>query len=313
MPRQFAGWLSLILLVSSSAALAQGRLERAREEVRGEDDSLPKKKDDKDGDDDHRRGHHHHGGSSGWISGYAATGNAPRNAAASSPSSSSSSSSGGESYFSEMMFATVCAPWILPRSLLGDIDLDAQFQSFPYDDEASGYLFLDVPAIDGRVKEWSARLSTNYGTDFRGLEKIGGRLRLDTTSRWGIDTEWDYRRERLASGDDQLATGDVNVVYRFAQSERAQFYTGLGVNWLSDQIGMEAGFNFTYGFDLFPIQPWVLSGSIDWGQLGKSSLFHGRGTVGVLLDRFELFTGYDYYNLEGVRLDGVIAGLQVYF
>jgi hypothetical protein len=138
-------------------------------------------------------------------------------------------------------------------------------------------------------------------------------LRLDTTSRWGIDTEWDYRRERLTSGVDQLWTGDVNVVYRFAQSERAQFYTGLGANWLSDQIGTEAGFNFTYGFDLFPIHPWVLSGSIDWGQLGKATLFHGRGTVGVMLDRFELFTGYDYYNLEGVRLDGLIAGLQVYF
>jgi hypothetical protein len=293
---------SLILLASSTLALAEGRLERAREEVReSSDDPPPKRKSNRDCD--HDRAHN----SANWFN------SSPPPTNSNSRSSSADDDASWNSFIGTVVYGTLATPWWGPIMLLGNTDQDAEFTRFPYADDSAGFLLMDAPIEDRQSKTWSTRLSMNYGTDFHGLEKTGGRLRLDTTSRWGIDTEWDHRRERLANGYDQLSTGDVNVVDRFAQSERAQFYTGLGVNWLSDQIGTEAGFNFTYGFDLFPIQPWVLSGSIDVGQLGKATLFHGRGTVGVLLDRFELFTGYDYYNLEGVRLDGLIAGVQVYY
>jgi hypothetical protein len=151
------------------------------------------------------------------------------------------------------------------------------------------------------------------GGDFKGLQKHGGRLRLDTLSRFGLDTEWNYRRESLSSGHDMLWNGDVNLVYRFAQSQRAAFYMGLGLNWLSDHLGSNAGFNFTYGADFYPTKPWVLSGSIDWGTLGHASAFHGRATVGVMLNRLEFFTGYDYYKLGGTSLPSYVAGVQLHF
>ena len=64
---------------------------------------------------------------------------------------------------------------------------------------------------------------------------------------------------------------------------------------------------------LFPAEPFVYSATIDWGRLGEASLFHGRASVGVLIDNVELFTGYDYLKVGDVAIDGVIAGIRIWF
>ena len=61
-------------------------------------------------------------------------------------------------------------------------------------------------------------------------------------------------------------------MFRFAQSPRSQWRAGIGFNWLDDPIDTNFGFNFTYGFDLFPRRPWVLSTELDWGTLGEAEL-----------------------------------------
>ncbi len=204
------------------------------------------------------------------------------------------------------------APWWIPRSLVGDNDEVLLFADYPYAGGWDGYFVNQDPEPDW-TKRWSGRFLAESGSNFDGLQKHGGRLRLDSTSRWGLDSEWNFRRESLSSGHDTLWNGDLNLVYRFAQGQRAAFYTGLGVNWLSDRFGSNAGFNFTYGADFYPAKPWVLSGSIDWGTLGHTSVFHGRATVGLMLKRWELFTGYDYYKLGGTSLPSYVAGVQLHF
>jgi len=95
-----------------------------------------------------------------------------------------------------------------------------------------------------------------------------------------------------------------------SQSEDIQFRAGLGVNWLSDSIGAVFGFNFTYGLDYFPRKPWVFSTSFDLGTLGEAGLFHNQTTVGVVVRRFEVFTGFDYYHIGDGELSGWISGLR---
>ena len=233
----------------------------------------------------------------------------------SSESDCSAASDDGSSSFAigaDAIWFGVTAPWSIPRSLVGDKDEVLWMAEFPYAHDSDGYFVTDEPKQDW-AKPWSGRFLAESGTDFDELQKHGGRLRLDTSSRWGLDTEWNFRRESLSSGHDTFWNGDANVVYRFAQSRRAAFYTGLGVNWLSDRAGANAGFNFTYGADFYPADPWVLSGSIDWGTLGHASMFHGRATVGVMLNRLEVFTGYDYLRLGGTSLPSFVAGVQLHF
>jgi hypothetical protein len=170
-----------------------------------------------------------------------------------------------------------------------------------------------------QLRMWSGRLSLEEGTDFRGLNRAGGQLLLESNSRLGIQTRWNYLSERH---DDDMVLGDVNLVYRFAQNEVVQFRSGLGMRvmhsgrggrTLADRRQTDFGFNFTYGADLFPRKPWVLSGEFDAGSLGSAAVFHGRASAGVLLQRWEFFAGYDYQRIGSVDVQGPMVGLRFWF
>ena len=213
----------------------------------------------------------------------------------------------------KVLFVAVSSPWWVPHVAVDDDLSDwASFPSAPYDDGHDGYLVIDTLApieADGLA----ARIRTEYGTDFDDLSRIGTRLIVDTGSRFGIDTEWNQWFEETGGSRDTLATGDFNLVYRFAQHERIQFRSGLGFNWLADSGEGDFGFNFTYGVDVFPIEPVILSGTLDVGSLGDAAFVHVRSTAGVNWGPAELFAGYDYQRIGPVNLHGLVAGLQLWF
>jgi len=188
----------------------------------------------------------------------------------------------------------------------------ATFPSAPYAEDHPGYLVIDAVDPTG-TDNWFVRLSTEYGTDFGNLSRIGSRLLIDSSSRFGLETEWNQWLESSTTGDDSLATGDFNLTYRFAQHEQVQFRSGLGMNWLADSGRVDVGFNFTYGVDVYPNRPYSFSAVLDVGSLGDALFFHGRSTVGVVWGPAELFTGYDYQRIGQVDLQGVVAGAQIWF
>jgi len=211
------------------------------------------------------------------------------------------------------VFTIVGVPWIGPQALLGDSsDFEADFPEFPYQNDTPGYL-----SFQSQIPEYASssgfQFSTEYGSNFSGTHRIGTHLLWEGSSRWGLDAEVNHWIEEIPSGNDQLSMGDLNLVYRFAQSERVQFRSGLGVNWMGYEGNGEAGFNFTYGVDLYPADPWAVRSSIDWGTIGSSQLFHARSTVGLMLDRFEIFTGYDYRRLGPSDFQGWVSGVNIYF
>lgn len=164
------------------------------------------------------------------------------------------------------------------------------------------------------ARHWSCRLRAEYTSDFNDLSRIGGHLLLSSTSRFGVDTGFDYLQEELpGGGHDYLTLGDFNLVYRFAQSEHLQFRAGVGFNWLSDEIDTDFGFNFTYGADFFPIRPWVVSATLDLGTLGNAGLFHFRTTAGVIIHGCEVYTGYEYHAIGSTRINGLVGGVRVWF
>jgi hypothetical protein len=139
-------------------------------------------------------------------------------------------------------------------------------------------------------------------------------LILETTSRFGIDSSFLYLTERFPDADDDhLSLGDCNLIYRFAQSSRAQMRTGIGANWLNDSTRTDLGFNFTYGGDFFPCKPWVISAVVDWGTLGHAGLFRFRTTAGVIFDRFEGYVGYEYLDIGTTQGNFLIGGARVWF
>ena len=205
------------------------------------------------------------------------------------------------------------APIWIPRMVLDDSNsIEGYFPRFPYDHGKSGSMLIGEGTSGAR--RWSGRLRSDYAEDFDDLSRVGGNLLLSTTSRFDLDIAMNHFEERLADKDrDRLWLGDCNLVYRFAQGSRVQWRAGLGFNWLDDPIDTDFGFNFTYGVDVFPVKPWVLSAVLDWGTLGSADLFHFRTTAGVIIHGFEAYTGYEYYNIDRFQFSGLIAGVGLWF
>ncbi len=209
-------------------------------------------------------------------------------------------------------------PWWGPHLLLeGDGAGTAAFPIGPYASGHPGYLTIDAGATDAeipRTKSWGGRVSLDTANNFDDITTMTGRLQLDTVFRVGLDAEWANLVERQPGSADWLGRGDCNLVVRFAQSERMQFHSGVGLNWLADRNTSDYGFNFTYGVDLFPVDPVVASASIDLGTVGNSSLVHFRGTIGLMVrPRLHLYTGYDLLNFEGNSIHSLLTGLEFWF
>lgn len=235
--------------------------------------------------------------------------------------------------FGQVCFYGLTSPFWGPMAVLDD-DLSKfdglYFPRFPYD-HVPGYQ-MDNPcevwesdptcAADSlrsdrwpsRPRTWAARFRVEYATDFDDLERVGGHLLLSTRTRFGLDTETSYFQERLpADRYDHLWLGDCNVVYRFAQSEHAQFRAGIGFNWMDDPVDTDFGFNFTYGADFFPSRPWIVSTTIDWGTLESAELFRFRGTVGAILWGMEVYTGYEYLDVDSTQIHALMSGVRIWF
>lgn len=209
----------------------------------------------------------------------------------------------------------VTSPFWGPRKVLSDDGTTGYFPKYPYR-KGESFLMYQPMSCDWsqQPRRYSGRIRMEYCENYRDLWRVGGQIQLETASRFGIDTEA-HRFEEWLGGErtDYLWLGDCNFIYRFAQSERAAFRAGIGFNWLSDQVRTDYGFNFTYGFDLYPRKPWVFSTELDIGTLGKSELFRVRTTAGVMIHRVETYIGYEYLDVAGTTFNGLITGLRVSF
>jgi hypothetical protein len=168
-------------------------------------------------------------------------------------------------------------PFIIPALALGDdYQTYSLFPRYPYACGLPGNLWLDR-GQDGDPRPrgarfWSVEAAVEDGYSFRGVNRVGARFTLDTASRLGVTSDWDFFQERRPCGCyDELTVGDVNLTYRFAQCEWMRMFVGAGGRVMPERYDTRGGFNFTYGAEAFPCKPLVLSSSLDLGNLGSLS------------------------------------------
>jgi len=211
------------------------------------------------------------------------------------------------------------SPFWGPPALIGDgYQHSGYFPEYPYQYER-GYMMVDATDLYQGTEErvgyqWAWRARDDYGTNFSGLEWIGGNLLFEATPRIGAETDFRFLQEQLASGGhDSLWLGDANLFWRFAQSDQTQMRTGIGFNWLSDREHSDFGFNVTYAIDWYPVQPLVISTEMDLGNLNEAWLFHIRTTAGVTWRGAEAFVGFDLYDIDHFQSPGMVAGVRLWF
>jgi len=208
----------------------------------------------------------------------------------------------------------ITAPfWGPPLMMQDDYSDIGGFPEYPYKHGQPGLMQIEPSYGTPRGKWLMLRTRGEYANTFDGVQRVGGQFLFDTTSRFGVDTEFNLWTEDQASGlPDELWTGDVNLVFRFAQSPRMQMRTGVGINWFSDDQGMETGFNFTYSADFFPVDPVVMTAELDLGAVGEVNVVHFRSTIGLHFHRVEIYTGYDHFSIGETELDSLIAGIRLW-
>ena len=206
------------------------------------------------------------------------------------------------------------SPWWAPPAAIDDnYDTQGYFQRYPYRQSGGLMQMEGDPVVQPRW--WSLRTMTEYGYDFRDVQRIGANLHFQTTSRFGFDAEYhwfdDYTKNGQYNGP--IQTGDFNLIFRFGQSQHAQWYTGGGINWFDNEERSRAGYNLTYGADVFIGRPFVLSGQLDYGKQADLDFFHARIALGAHWKRLEVFMGYDFMNGGRHELDTVMLGGRIWF
>lgn len=208
--------------------------------------------------------------------------------------------------------AAVAAPFILPRAILNDEGQSAVYPDYPYDHNGTIAAVCYDETVAGTHHSLIV-LQAAYGSNLDDVNQFQGRIFGDLDLRLGFDAETSYFTENVPTGTDEFWRGDANLTWRFAQNEHWQFRAGIGVNWVHDRRGAEAGINGTYNIEWFPKDPWVLSSSLDAGSVGSSGLLHTRNTIGITHNGWGFFTGHDYLKLDSTSLHTWITGVEYRF
>jgi hypothetical protein len=161
---------------------------------------------------------------------------------------------------------------------------------------------------------WFARLSMQGGTDFEDITLGQLGLLLQASGGLGLDTSVTMFRESGIDFRDNLLLGDVNLVFEPVASDPFRLRVGIGVNWLGDSYGGDAGFNMTTGFDWHLHPRWWLTGELDLGSIGDTDLAHTQISLGRSLGPSTTWTtGYSHNDIGGVTIGSAFTGLLFRF
>jgi hypothetical protein len=166
----------------------------------------------------------------------------------------------------------------------------------------------------GSPSKWGGRVRGAYGTNFNDGSLLHGNLIIDRGMPLGIDTEVNYRTDpKRILADRNFWNGDFNVVYHLKQIRYVGFRLGIGANWLTDGNRTDVGFNTTAGFDVRLTKPFYATTVVDWGWLGSDQMFHWHISGGLDFGRFELFIGYDFFEVGNTERKNVLVGAGIWF
>jgi len=188
-----------------------------------------------------------------------------------------------------------------------------QFQSGLDDSVDSNQVFQSVVEDElefDEFSQWTLRTSAFYGTDFDNLTHGSFGLLLQAPGAVGIDTSVTTWRESGFAFRDNLWIGDVNFVFENVSSPDVRTRIGIGVNWMADRFGGNAGLNLTAGTDVKLTDRILLTGEIDLGTLGDADFFHSQLSAGYQMRQTEWMIGYNHYNIGGTNISGVFTGFR---
>lgn len=183
------------------------------------------------------------------------------------------------------------------------------FLSYPYQFAEDFAVFVPERRSFDR-RRTSVHVTAEGAALAGGTDRFAARARL-VLEGWRFETGFDMFAERKQ--DQSLALGELLGGWQFSAAWFAASLHG-GVRWLDNGRGhSDYGWNLGSQWELMPGRPWILSARFDGGMVGQSRLLRARATLGVMLNRVEVYGGYDALIFETVTLHGPMAGLGFWY
>ena len=99
-------------------------------------------------------------------------------------------------------------------------------------------------------------------------------------------------------------------------TDAVQLRIGVAGLLYHDVAGVELGAGGGVELDIYPVEPLVLRGELYAGILGQASMVDGRVTIGVQIERGELYLGYQVLGIfpagDAIVLHGPMAGVRIW-
>lgn len=215
-----------------------------------------------------------------------------------------------------------------------DSSLDERrgFLPYPYADGREGYMVRAAP--DSEVEEDTRHVVLRAAGEgaflYDDVWRSSAQLRV-MLPRFYVQGRYDFMLEGPTArldGDvevkgkvrDRLHFATFELGPQLSPGERLAVRFGVVGNImfddqrsLSEDPTVTPGIGAAAEFDLYPIRPLVVSGRGSIMRLGDTVFMEARGTLGVSINRVELFAGYDHRLVGDVALGGPVVGAAVRF
>ena len=193
------------------------------------------------------------------------------------------------------------------------------YQAYPYQ-LGRGYLeyYGDTPFTTPETVPLSARHITfevrgGYMIDSAELQgyRVYGKARLSYL--FTMDAEATEFWEWLPGGDfDSLALLKVDGLFNISNSPYHDLDLGFGMSYL-DGVNLYGGINAKLTCDFFPVKPLGIHLASCASAFEGGTLYETEAMLGLFARNFELRFGYRALWVEGIRIDGPMMELAIWF
>ena len=190
----------------------------------------------------------------------------------------------------------------------------AVFPASPYAEGGGGYLVPWEAEATGKTNCLSIRAFAEGGKTLSDIDRTRLRFAIDTASRWGVVSQWDYFRDDPGfPAQPDRVFGNVLSTYRLVQAEHWQMHAQVGVQGLLESDRARLGTLGGVSLDLFPRRPFVFSAEAQVGHLHDQWTSRVRGTAGVQFHHLQIYAGYDWFRFGDLNLHGPVVGVGLWY
>ncbi|WP_044211898.1 hypothetical protein [Flammeovirga sp. OC4] len=152
-------------------------------------------------------------------------------------------------------------------------------------------------------------LQANYFIENKELQGVQIFSRFQFMPKVSIDLQYSGLKEEIENGSPSyLDFLHVNVSYHRLALTRFDLWVGMGYTslWLEDNY---TGLNLNLGTEIYFVKPFSISTNWYFGSLEDINFTEGSTDFKVYLQRFQLFAGYQYYQLGETKIQGPRGGV----